>query len=326
MKLDDKVWQEGIKKSFWQTGDKILVACSGGVDSMVLLEIFNLWSQRKKVQVFAIHCNHQLRGEESENDAKMVEEWCTGKNIPLKIERLPVIEYQRDRGGNLEEIARDLRYQAIQKVADEIQVDIVVLGHHQDDQAETVLLHLFRGSGYFKGMKEKRGDFIRPLLSFSKDEIYQFAKEQKIPYWEDSSNQDQDFRRNWIRAELLPLLEEKIQPEIKSVLGRWAILANDEEEFWQKYCQNWCQEFCQKEERGFSIPVNQFNQLTLGESRRIIRTILLMIRGNLRGIEFAHVESIISLARKNVGKSSTDISGDWCIRVFHSKLYIERGN
>ena len=323
MKLDDKVWQEGIKNGFWNANSKVLVACSGGVDSMVLLEIFYLWSQRNNIQVAAIHCNHQLRGNESDQDASAVEEWCNKKNIPIIVERLSVTQCKEQEGGNIEEIARQLRYQAIEIAAKDIDADVVVLGHHQDDQAETVLLHLFRGSGNFKGMKERRGIFLRPLLSFSKEEIYKFAQENEIPYWEDSTNKDTDFRRNWIRSELLPLLRENINLEVEAALGRWAKLTNDDIEFWDKYCQEWCNRFGRNEVSGFSIPLEAFNQLTIAEARRIIRTVLLLACDNLRGIELTHVESLVKLANRNIGNSLISLPGHWQGRVFQKRLYIE---
>lgn len=323
MRLDDRVWELGIKKNLWSPNDRILIACSGGVDSMVLLKIFHLWSLRRGLQIFAIHCDHQLRGEESTKDSKMVEEWCQKENVPLVIEKLPVLEVQDQSGGNLEEICRTLRYQAIYKVAEKLKVNQIALAHHAGDQAETVLLHLLRGSGAFRGMEEKRGELIRPLLSFSKVEIIEFAQEENIPYREDATNSDTHFRRNWVRSELLPLLKEEIQPEIETVLGRWAEITLEEERFWQSFSQKWCEQFVEFSESGCYFFLKEFNLLSLSEKRRVIRYILFSLRGNLRGFEFFHVESIIELAEKGIGKSQLSLPHKVKAHVFERKLYIE---
>lgn len=323
MKLDDRVWELGIKKKLWTPTDRILIACSGGVDSMVLLNIFHLWSLRRGIQIFAIHCDHQLRGEESKKDSQMVEEWCQKANIPLIIEKLPVLEVQDQSGGNLEEICRILRYQAIYKAAEKWKVNQIALAHHAGDQAETVLLHLLRGSGTFRGMEEKRGILIRPLLSFSKAEIIKFAEEENIPYREDSTNLDTHFRRNWVRSELLPLLKKKIQPEIESVLGRWAEITMEEEKFWQSFSKKWCEQFVEFNKSNCYFFLKEFNLLSLSEKRRIIRYILFSLRENLRGFEFFHVESIIELAEKGIGKSQLSLPHKMMGYIFEKKLYIE---
>lgn len=323
MKLDDRVWKLGIKKNLWSPNDRILIACSGGVDSMVLLKIFHLWSLRRGIQIFVIHCDHQLRAEESTKDAELVKEWCQKENIPLVVVKLPVLEVQGKVGGNLEEIARNLRYEAIYQAAEEISVDRIALAHHAGDQAETVLLHLLRGSGAFRGMEEQRGKMIRPLLSFSKEELIEFAQIEKLPYREDASNSDIDFRRNWVRVELLPLLKKEIQPEIENVLGRWAEIAMEEERFWQSFSKRWCDQFVIYNENQCGFCLKEFNLLSLSEKRRIIRYILFSLRGNLRGFEFSHVESIIELAEKGVGKSQISLPYKIKGHIFERKFYIE---
>lgn len=323
MRLDDRVWELGIKKNLWSLDSRILIACSGGVDSMVLLKIFHLWSLRRGLQIFAIHCDHQLRGEESTKDSEMVEEWCQKENIPLVIEKLSVFEVQNKSGGNLEEIARNLRYEAIYQTAEKIRVNQIALAHHAGDQAETVLLHLLRGSGTFRGMEEQRGQLIRPLLSFPKDEIIEFAREKNIPYREDSSNVNTDFRRNWVRLELLPLLKREVQPEIENVLGRWAGITVEEEKFWHSFSKKWSAQFVNFHERSCYFFLKEFNLLSLTEKRRIIRYILFSLGGNLRGFEFFHVESIIELAEKGIGKSQISLPHKMKGYIFEKRLYIE---
>lgn len=325
MKLDDRIWELGIKKSLWKSNDLILVACSGGVDSMALLEVFRLWRERGKIRLCAIHCNHQLRGEESERDEQGVRDWCTKQEIPLMVQTLPVLETQKMEKGNLEEVARILRYAAIREAYSRFSASAVALAHHRDDQAETALLHLFRGSGAVKGMKMKSGPFIRPFLYSSKNEIVQFAKNQNLPYWEDSTNENIHFRRNWIRRELLPLLRSNVNSEIELALARWVDISIEDEAFWESYIGHLFGEIVTINAKQAKISIPAFNLLALAEKRRILRkTLFLLQMQNLRGIEFQHVESLIDIAGKNIGKSQVSLPNHWRGRIFQGNLYIEQ--
>ena len=321
MNFDDKVWENGIKKKLWAKNDLILVACSGGVDSMGLLEFFNLWQVRRRIKVMAVHCDHQIRGTESEKDAQNVKSYCEKKNIPIIIKNLGVLEYKANWGGNLEEIARNLRYKALKAVAHEHGAHRIALGHHLGDQAETVLLHLLRGSGGFRGMAEHEGILIRPFLSVMKKEIIKFVEMNRVPYWEDSSNQNCDFKRNWIRNQLLPLIET-IEPEAQKTVSRWADIQESEEQFWQIHISNWLDEHSLKTKDGISIPIKSFQLLTLAEKRRVIRVILSNIKNSLRGIELSHVESVIGIAEKNVGNSQICLPAAISAKVLKGRLYL----
>lgn len=322
MNFDDQIWQSGIKKNLWQKGDLILVACSGGIDSMGLLEFFRLWRERNRVRLMAIHCDHQIRGYESEKDAENVKHYCDQNQIPIIVCELGVLEYQAKYGGNLEEIARNLRYEAINEVAKKYQITRIALGHHQGDQAETVLLHLLRGSGSFRGMVEQEGMFIRPFLSVTKEEIFEFLKERKVPYWEDSTNQDCDLKRNWVRQHLLPMVET-IEPNVKKILSRWATIQVAEEDFWKNYSQKWVETYGELGiDQSISLPLDQFNQLMLAEKRQVVRWSLGNIKNSLRGIELGHVESVIEIAEKNIGNSQVSLPAAIIAKIFKGRLYL----
>lgn len=321
MNFDDKVWENGIKQKLWQKNDLILVACSGGVDSMGLLEFFHLWQTRKRIKLIAVHCDHQIRGNESEQDAQNVKKYCEGKSIPIIVKKLGVLEYQVKFGGNLEEIARNLRYQALNEVAREYGVNRIALGHHLGDQAETVFIHLLRGSGTFRGMKEKEGILIRPFLSVTKSDIINFVERNKVPYWEDLSNQDCNFKRNWIRNQLIPMIE-MAEPAVQKTVSRWARIQESEEEFWEVHTSNWLKKHSLKSQDGISIPIKSFQLLTLAEKRRVIRVILSERKNSLRGIELSHVESVIGIAEKNNGNSQIGLPSAMIAKVFEGRLYL----
>lgn len=315
MALDDRVWNLGVQKKLWLPNQKILVACSGGVDSMSLLDIFRQWRDRGRIDLAAVHCNHGLRGAESDQDALEVEKWCRMKEIPCVIRNLNVQESLARQKGNLEERARDLRYEALEEVRRQISADWIALGHHGGDQAETVLLHLFRGSGVFRGMRERQGKCIRPLLEVPKGEIISYAQEKELPYWEDSTNQEVDFRRNWIRQELLPLLEEKIQPKLEEVLGRWATIQWAEEDFWQSRSEAWIKEHVKEIEGEWRFSIVAFDLCSLAEKRQILHRISTIFSNEDRGIGFKHVESLLRLIENKIGSSQIDLFDFWIGRI-----------
>ena len=324
MALDDRVWKLGIEKKLWLPNQKILVACSGGVDSMSLLDIFRQWRDRGRIELAAVHCNHGLRGAESDRDALEVEEWCSKNNIPCFVRNLDVRESLARQKGNLEERARDLRYEALEQVRMQISADWIALGHHGGDQAETVLLHLFRGSGVFRGMREHQRKCIRPLLEVPKQEIISYAREKGLPYWEDYTNEEVDFRRNWIRQELLPLLAEKIQPNLEEVLGRWATIQWAEEDFWQNRSEAWIKEHVKEREGKWQFSVAAFDLLSLAEKRQILHRISTIFSDEDRGIAFKHVESLLRLIENKIGNSQVDLFDFWIGRIEKGQLIFQK--
>ena len=186
------------------------VACSGGVDSMVLLSI--LHQVGKTIHV--LHVNYQLRGEASDLDQQLIEDFCNQHSIPYSINSVQLSK-ELENGGNLQDLARNVRYSFFKEKALEIHSKIV-LAHHADDQLELFLLNIARKSGVMglSCMLPEYGRIIRPLLPFSKQEILEFAKKEGIVWREDASNQSNKYRRNSIRNVFLPEIEAQL-PEFR---------------------------------------------------------------------------------------------------------------
>ena len=196
--------------AWWEEGDTLLVGVSGGVDSMVLLALCHRASEKHSLQLACAHVNYRLRGKESDAEQKLVENFCREKNILCYVARAPVKPAQK----NLQAFAREFRHTFFLKIAKKIGATHIALGHHLEDQVETVLGHLLRGSGLhgLAGIHPKRVwqglTWVRPLLGFRKKELLQFAQTKKIPYLDDSSNFLPKYQRNRLRQELLPQLEK----------------------------------------------------------------------------------------------------------------------
>ena len=192
---------------------KIVVACSGGVDSTVLLYTL----KKLNFNVEAIHVNYQLRDKESEKDAEFIESFCLEICVPFEKRTVDLAEVLID-GGNLQELARNYRYDWFREL---INSDaLIALAHHQNDQMETFFMNLARKSGVMglSCMLEKKDGIIRPLLNFSKNEIYNYAKNEELKWREDISNDSNKYRRNLLRNKILPFLIGEIDGLKESTL------------------------------------------------------------------------------------------------------------
>lgn len=190
---------------------KILVALSGGADSVALLR--SLHAQSYDIE--ALHCNFQLRGEESDRDERFVVSLCQKYDIPLHVKRFETKEYAKEHGISIEMAARELRYEWFEQKRIELHAAYIAVAHHSEDQAETVLLNLIRGTGLrgLAGMKFINGHIIRPMLNVSKSEILEYLKRIDQDYVTDSSNFELDATRNRIRLEIMPKLKQ-INPHV----------------------------------------------------------------------------------------------------------------
>ena len=189
-----------------------ILACSAGVDSMVLFHFF----LAHQLPFSVAHVNYKLRGEDSEVDARMIRELCVLHHIPCYERTHDLGEQLTLEGGNLQQEARTIRYQFFKELVGEAPDILIVTAHHQDDQIETFFLHLFRSSGLagLAGMHELRGGILRPFLNISKSEIIDYAQVHGICWREDKSNADSKYQRNAIRLDVIPALE-KLNPSIK---------------------------------------------------------------------------------------------------------------
>ena len=209
----------------WKAGDRFIIGVSGGADSLCLLDVLFLLSEKYGFSLHIAHVNYGLRGKDSEKDEAVVRSRATLYNLPLTVLR-PKVKAK----GNLEETLRDTRYAFFETLRKKKDFDLIVVAHNEDDQAETLLLRLLRGSGLsgLSAMEPKTGRIIRPLIEANRLDILRYTKERKLTYRVDKTNTDTHFLRNRIRHELLPLLEKKYQPQIKKLLARTAtLLAGD---------------------------------------------------------------------------------------------------
>ncbi len=211
-------------RALLQPGQSVLVAVSGGPDSVALLSILHSLAAAWTLSLHVVHCNYGLRGAESEEDASFVAALCRRLAVPCLVRPLHARERKPGASSSLQARARELRYRLFRDLATELHADRVALGHTADDQAETVLLRMLRGAGLrgLAGMPHIRDHlFVRPLLGVTREEILSYLQAAGLSYRTDSSNAKSVYLRNRIRLELLPLLES-LTPAATRLLARQA--------------------------------------------------------------------------------------------------------
>jgi tRNA(Ile)-lysidine synthase len=239
-------------------GTKILVAVSGGVDSMALLHLLDELSAERRWELTVAHFNHCLRGRASDADEAFVRKTAAKMKLPFVSKRADVKKFAKESRLSIEMAARKLRHEFFAGVARKCKIKTITLAHHADDQVELFFLRLLRGSGGggLAGMKgsspspaDKTISLIRPLLNLSKAELEQYARENKVRFREDATNFSSDFLRNKIRNELLPLLRKQYQPALNKMVLRLMEIIEAESDFAEDVARTWLG----RKERDFDI-------------------------------------------------------------------------
>lgn len=225
-RIEEVICQNGLL----EPGDRLIVGVSGGADSLALLHL--LHSLDLSLQLVAVYINHNLRPEEVKEEEQTVRNICRELQIPFIYESVNVREYGAGRKYSLEEAARTLRHESLERIRREQDASLIALAHTADDQVEEFFIRLLRGTSLkgLSGMRVKRDNIIRPLLNESKDSLINYLTQKTISYCHDSSNFTREFLRNRVRLDLLPELEKEFNPSIRqTILQNMDILAHDED-------------------------------------------------------------------------------------------------
>ncbi len=307
--LIDKTKQTIAKFKMLEKGDRVLVAVSGGPDSMALLHILNSLRKEYDINLYVAHLNHMIRKGAAEKDAMFVGRAAKKMGIPAIIESQNVPRLAKERKLSIEEAARMARYDLYLEAAKEFTANKIALAHTGDDQAETVLMRLIRGAGLLglAGIPAKRNlsgaTIIRPLIEISRREIEQYLKTHKISFRQDKTNFDTKYFRNRIRHRLLPFLEKEFSGEIKKTLRETAeniridydYLAKISDLKFKKYLK--CME-------GSSVKISlRFLKEETAIQRLILRKAIKEVKGNLDAVSYSHMKDLLGLLNKKTAWS-----------------------
>ncbi|MFC1897389.1 tRNA lysidine(34) synthetase TilS [Chloroflexota bacterium] len=296
----------------------LLVAVSGGPDSICLLHILMNLRKDLGINLHVAHLNHQLRGAESEADAQYVADLAHQLDIPVTVEQRDVKNYQARQHISLEEAAREVRYTFLTQVAKSIGVNRVAVGHTTDDHIETILMHLIRGAGT-RGLRGLQSSspwqpsqssliIVRPLLTVSREETADYCHRHQLMPRIDASNLSLSPLRNRIRLQLLPLLES-YNPRIAEALLRTARIATDDLAFMGKETTLLWGKITQKQGNTISLDKKKFLKLPSALQRYLLRRVIEDLLGNLKDIETRHIEEIMDALTKPAGKKLNLPSG-----------------
>lgn len=296
--------------------DHIGVAVSGGIDSVVLLDILASQRQEFPIALTVLHLNHGIRGKEAARDQRFVQELSERYSLPYLGQEVDVPAYRKEHSLSLQQAARELRYRFFAQAMDTHNLDKVAIGQTADDQAETVLMRLIRGGGArgLKGIPPVREGYIRPLLEVWREELLQYVRHQGLPFVQDSSNLKKDYLRNRIRQELLPALSE-YNPSIKERLLHLAQVLAEDESYLEGLAQEIAKGICMAD-HGVSISIPSLLSLPAALQARVLQHAFASLSSE--GIlEYPHITSVMALIGEGGGcKQVTLPGGYWAKRSY----------
>jgi tRNA(Ile)-lysidine synthase len=323
-------------------GDRVGVAVSGGADSVALLRILQGLREKLGVTLLVVHFDHCLRGEESEADAEFVAGLARSYGLQFVIDREDVASVAKRNKWNLEDAARRLRYDFFERTVRDRRATRIAVAHTADDQAETVLAHLIRGTGPtgLAGIYPVAGFVVRPLLCVRRHELRDYLRAAGETWREDSTNFDLQRLRARIRSRLVPLLEREFSPRIAERLGELARLSREDNEFWTALTENRFEALVERNEKSLSIrasdllepmalraaalanesprSVQEIPSRALTE--RLIRRLYQELRGSRQGLGAHHVEQVIRLAAVSGGGHRVELPGGAVVEKNFGKL------
>jgi tRNA(Ile)-lysidine synthase len=326
-KLESKVIDFIQLYSLIPRKELVVVGVSGGADSVCLLHVLAKWRKGLGIKLHIAHLNHQLRGVESEADAEYVSNLAGSLSIPVTIDRQDVAAHRTERNCSIEEAARELRYAFLARVAGEVGANRIAIGHTRDDQVETILMHILRGTGIIglcglapcspmaydsQGMsspgsplslRAKRSNLlvIRPLLDITREETTSYCQEHQLDPRIDSSNLSPSFFRNRLRLHLLPLLRQ-YNPRIDQALLRLADIAKEDSALIEQQASGLWDEVARQENNTIYLDKKQIAGLPIALQRHLLRVAVTKLAGDVRDIEASHIEAARSLLNKQASK------------------------
>ncbi len=295
-------------------GDRVVVGVSGGADSICLFHVLLDLSGEYDLTLYVVHVNHGIRGVQADSDEAFVEELCKKHNASFFCVNKDVPAIAKEQGLSEEEAGRNVRYEAFYKFYNEMDLDKIAVAHNKNDNAETFLFNLFRGSGIkgLSGIPPVRNEVIRPILCLERSEIESYLEERKIPYIIDSSNLTDDYSRNKIRNNILTYAKEEINAGLIEHITKSANMLSEIDNYIlgnvnKAYEDIVREDFMlnlpkENENKEICISIDEFNKLDIVIQKELLRKIIKSLSSKLKDIDSSHIQSILELASKQVGK------------------------
>lgn len=304
--LITKVKKTIIKYNLIEPQDKILLAVSGGPDSIVMLDIISKTVKRNPEPIDRLavaHVNHMIREEAGEDEA-FVRDYCKKIGIDFYSKSIDVGQIANNNKIGLEEAGRIARYEFFDEVAKKVGANKIAIAHNKNDSVETVIMHALRGSGTYglHGIEAKNGKYIRPLIECDRTEIEQYCKDNNINARIDKTNFENDYTRNKIRNVVIPYIKEEFNPNIINTICRLSDLIKEEDNYIDKEIEKaYANISLQENNNEIILDLKKFNSLEKVIKTRLVLYTINRLFGTTKGIEKIHIEDIIKLCENNIG-------------------------
>lgn len=313
----DRIAEFITRHKMFPLGARVGLAVSGGADSVFLLEALGELAPRWNLQLSVVHIDHGIRGGASHADAEFVKDLSARHSLPFHLRQadVPAID------DNLEQAARRVRQACFAELISSGAIDRIATGHTRSDQAETVLYRILRGSGTagLAGiLPVTREGIVRPLLELDRGEIECWLRKRNIPWREDATNQDRSYARNRLRHEILPLLRTTFNPGLDEILAHMAVIAQADETYWSAELAR------HPYSQVLSAP--ELVALPTALARRLIRRAIETVKGDLRQIDFVHVERVLEMSHSRDGHGRVQLPGLEVQRSFDWVRFVAAGS
>ena len=305
--------------------DHILVGLSGGADSVCLLFLLMEIKEEYNLTISAAHLNHGVRGEEAKRDEEFSRELSNRLNIKFLSSKADMNKYAMEQKLSKEAAGRVLRRTFLKNAMDTLGAQKLALAHNEDDQVETVLMRILRGTGTdgLKGIEERSDYIIRPILHFSREEIEAYLSSRNIEYVDDSTNFENEYHRNKIRNILLPKLRGEYNPNLNSALLKLSQIGGEDSDYLDFVANNKSIELFSRYVSSIEIEIEKLEALHLAIARRLIRKAIEELAGKLEDVSFDNIEDVLHLIKLESGKEVNSIRG-LSIRKSYDKLIFEK--
>lgn len=328
-KVEKKVLDNIKEHNLINENDVVVVGVSGGPDSMALLYVLIEIRKKIKFQILVAHVNHGVRGEDALNDQLFVKRKCDELALPYYFKNVDMVSYGKEKGITAEEAGRELRYGFFRDILNKHGGGKIAVAHNKNDQAETLLLRILRGTGIdgLKGMEFLVGDIIRPILNIDRFEIEKYVEDNNIETVLDKTNLQPIYSRNKVRLELIPYIEENFNPNIINTLWRLSQVSSLDSKFLEQYSKS-KYNLIVKNETKDSIILN--GKLLLNEDKsivqRVVRIAIQKVNGSLQGFTEIHISSVLDLFLLGGTGKTLDLPNNIIVKTSYEDLIIEKKN
>ena len=319
--LEEEVLNTIKKYNMINEGDKIVIGVSGGPDSITLLNVLNKFKEKLNIKIYVAHINHMIRAEADE-ETEYVKEFCNRLDVEFFCKKIDAQGEAKKLKIGTEEAGRNIRYAFFEEVAKKVEANKIATAHNSNDNAETVLMNIMRGtsiSGLAGIEKIRDGKYIRPLIRCSRNTIEEYCKQNNLQPKFDKSNLENIYTRNKIRNLLIPYIQKEFNPNIIDTINRLSDIAISEEQFINKIVENeYKRLLISVNKNEIILDMKKFNILDDVIKAKLILYTIEKVSGTTAGIEKIHIDDIIKLCNNNIGNK-------FLIPKKGIKIYVKKG-